>query len=63
MFRVRLLALARSVLTGVFAFDREKLVDLVANIALRSLDIVLGGAVIRHKGEEAVISNVKLKVE
>ena len=48
------------VLTGILAILNEKLLDLVTDFALRELDIVLGGTIIRHEGEEAVISHVKL---
>lgn len=47
-------------LTSVLAFFNEELLDLVSDITLWELDVVLGGAVIRHKGEEAVIGHVKL---
>jgi hypothetical protein len=47
-------------LTGVLALLGEELVDLVANLTLGELDIILGGAVLRHEGEETVVSNVKL---
>ena len=47
-------------LTGVLAILNEKLLDLVTDFALGELDIVLGGTIIRHEGEEAVISHVKL---
>jgi hypothetical protein len=47
-------------LTGVLALLGEELVDLVANLTLGELDIVLGRAVLRHEGEETVVSNVKL---
>lgn len=47
-------------LTGVLAIFDEELPDLVANFALGNLDIVLGGAVIGHEGEEAVVGDIKL---
>ena len=48
-------------LTSVFAVFGEQLVDLVANIILRDLDIILGGAIIRHEREEAVVGDVELQ--
>ncbi len=47
-------------LTGVFALVGEQLADLVANVVLRDLDIVLGGAIIRHEREEAIIGDIEL---
>ena len=49
------------VLTGVLAVLGEELVDLVANLAVGELDVVLGGAVVGHEGEETVIGNVELE--
>jgi hypothetical protein len=48
-------------LTGVLAILGEHLVDLVANLALGNLDVVLGGAVIGHEGEETIVGNVELE--
>jgi hypothetical protein len=48
-------------LTGVFAFFGEQLVDLVANIILWDLDIILGGAIIRHEREEAIVGDIELQ--
>ena len=47
-------------LTGILAILNEELLDFVTDVTLRELDVVLGGAVIRHEGEEAVIGNVEL---
>jgi len=47
-------------LTSVLAILGEHLVDLVTDFAIGKLDIILGGAVVRHEGEEAVVSNVEL---
>lgn len=47
-------------LTGVLAVLGEELVDLVTNFAIGKLDVVFGGAVVGHEGEETVISNVEL---
>ena len=47
-------------LTGIFLFGFEKLLNLVANVTVRDLDIIFGGTVVRHEREEVVISNVKL---
>jgi len=48
-------------LTGVLALLGEELGDLVAWLTIRDLDIVLGGAVIRHEGQEAVVGDVQLR--
>jgi hypothetical protein len=50
-----------ALLTGVLAVLGEHLVDLVTNLAVGDLDVVLGGAVIGHEGEEAVVGNVELE--
>ena len=47
-------------LTGVLVLLGEELVDLVTNLAIGDLDVVLGGAVVGHEGEETVVSNVEL---
>ena len=47
-------------LTGVLAVLVEHLVDLVTNLAIGDLDVVLGGAVVGHEGEETVVRNVEL---
>lgn len=52
--------LAQIVLTGVLAILSEHLVDLVTDLTVWDLDVVLGGAVLRHEGEETVVSNVEL---
>lgn len=49
-------------LTGVLALLGKQLVDLVANFTIGDLDVVLGGAVISHEGEETVVGNVELGV-
>ena len=46
-------------LTRVFAIIVE-LLDLVTNLAIGDFDIVLGGAIIQHEGEEAVIGDIEL---
>jgi hypothetical protein len=46
--------------TGILALVGEELVDLVTSIAIRNLDVVLGGAVVRHEGQEAVVGDVQL---
>ena len=48
-------------LTGVLALFGEELVDLVSDLAIGDLDIVLGGAIIRHEGEETVVSDIELR--
>jgi hypothetical protein len=47
-------------LTGVLAILVEELVDFLANLAIGELDIVLGGTVIRHEGEETIVGNIEL---
>jgi len=47
-------------LTGILAILGEHLGDLLTDFTVGKLDIVLGGAVIGHQGQETVIGNVKL---
>jgi hypothetical protein len=47
-------------LTGVLVLLDEELVDALANLVVGDLDVVLGGAVVKHEGEETVVSNVEL---
>lgn len=47
-------------LTGVLLLGAEKTLDLLTNFTLRQLDIVLGGTVIRHEGQEAIVGDVEL---
>ena len=49
-----------SYLTGVLAVVLEELLDLVAGLSIWDLDIVLGGSIIVHEGEETIISDVEL---
>ena len=49
-----------NVLTGILLLLTEELGDLFANFTLWDLDIVLGGAVLGHEGEKAVIGDVEL---
>jgi hypothetical protein len=49
-----------TVLTGILLLFAEELGDFFANLALRNLDIVLGSAILRHEGEEAIVGDVKL---
>jgi hypothetical protein len=44
---------------GVLAILNEHLVDLVANLTIRDLDIILGRAIVGHEREETVVSNVE----
>lgn len=65
MTSVRVLALESTVmngiaLTGVLAVLGEELVDLVTDFSVRNLDIVLGGAVLGHEGEETIVSDIEL---
>jgi hypothetical protein len=48
-------------LTGVLAVLVEHLGNLLANFAVGELDIVLGGAVIGHEGEETVVGDIDLR--
>lgn len=48
-------------LTGVLVLLGEELVDLVTNLAIGKLDVVLGGAVVRHEGKETILRNVDLE--
>jgi hypothetical protein len=49
-----------SALTNVLAFLSEELLDLVTTFAVWDLNIVLGGAIVRHEGKEIIISDIKL---
>jgi hypothetical protein len=55
------LSILRSQHTGVLAVLVEHLVDLVADFTIGDLDVVLGGAVVGHEREEAVVGNVELR--
>lgn len=44
---------------SVLVFLGEELGDFIADLTLRKLDIILGGAIIRHEGEKTVISNIE----
>jgi len=48
------------VLTGVLLLLTEELVDLFTNLTLWNLDIILGGTVVGHEGEKAVVGDVEL---
>ena len=48
------------VLTDVLLLNLEELLDLVANLTVRELDIILGVAVVVHEGEEAIVGDVEL---
>jgi hypothetical protein len=47
-------------LTGILLVGAEKLLNLLADFAVGHLDIVLGGTVVRHEGQEPVVSDVEL---
>ena len=49
-----------SIPTGILSLLCKKLLDLVLDFALRELDIVLGGTVIRHERKEIIVGNVEL---
>lgn len=46
--------------TAVLAVILEHLVDFVANLAFGNFDIILGGTVVVHKRQEAIIGDVEL---
>jgi hypothetical protein len=48
-------------LTGVLLVSAEELLDLVTNFALGDFDVVLGGAILRHEGQETVVGDIKLQ--
>jgi hypothetical protein len=47
-------------LTGVLLFGAEKLLNLFANLAFGHLDIILGGTIVGHEGQETIVSDVEL---
>ena len=49
-----------SIPTGILSLFSKELIDLVSDFALRELDIVLGGTVIRHERKETIVGNVEL---
>jgi len=44
---------------GVLLVSAEELLDLVTNFALGDFDVVLGGAILRHEGQETVVGDIK----
>ena len=46
--------------TAVLAVILEHFIDLVANFAIRDLDIILGAAAVVHKRQETIVSDVEL---
>lgn len=48
-------------LTGVLLLINEELVDSLTNLVVGDLDVVLGGAVVKHEGKETVVSDVELQ--
>ena len=48
-------------LTSVLAVLGKELVDLIADFTVGNLDIVLGGAIVGHEGEEAVVGDIELQ--
>lgn len=49
-----------SIPTGILSIFLKELIDLVTDFALRELDIVLGGTIIRHERKETIVGNVEL---
>lgn len=47
-------------LTSILLIGAEKLLNLVTNFTIRNLDIILGLAVIGHKGEESIVGDIEL---
>ena len=47
-------------LTSILLFSAEEFLNLVANFTVGKLHVILGRAIIAHKREEVVISDVKL---
>lgn len=47
-------------LTGILLISAEELLDLVTNFTFWHLDVVLGGTIIRHHGQETIIGDVEL---
>ena len=47
-------------LTGIFLICAEELLDLIANLSVRNLNVILGSAILRHEGKEVVISDIQL---
>lgn len=47
-------------LTGILLLGLEELLDLLADFTFWNLDIILGGAIIRHERQETVVSDVEL---
>lgn len=48
-------------LTGILLVGAEELLDLFTDFTIWHLDIVLGGTVIRHEGQETVVGDVQLQ--
>jgi hypothetical protein len=44
---------------GVLLFGAEKLLNLFANLAFGHLDIILGGTIVGHEGQETIVSDVE----
>ncbi len=52
--------LSQEKLTGIFLFNTEELLDLVAHLAIRDLHIILGIPVVGHKGEKPIFRDIQL---
>jgi hypothetical protein len=46
--------------TGILLLDGEELVDAFTDLSVWDLDIILGGSIIGHQGQETVISDINL---
>ena len=49
-------------LTGILLVGTEEFFDLLTNFTLGHLDIILGGTVVRHERQKAIISDIELLV-
>jgi hypothetical protein len=47
-------------LTGVLLLSSEELVNLLANLTVRDLNIILGFTIIGHQGKKTIVRNVEL---
>ena len=49
-----------SIPTGILSLLCKELGDLFSDFAIRELDIILGGTIIRHERKETIVGNVEL---
>ncbi len=48
-------------LTGVLLFGTEEFLNLVTDFTFWHLDVILGGTIIRHEGQETIIGDIELQ--